>query len=355
MPDCRAARIAGRSCRFAGRRRAPEGKQLPDPQLGLAVALAAAHLALGSKTDNAGVATEAKAADPRAGVAIAQASSAKEGDTAKAELGYISPQHPRRRTRATPAPSAQQHMRAAIELPLASASPKAHRPPLPPSAAVAAPVALRTGDTAASTGEGEGRANDDTAFADKTAAAPRAASNGEAAKPVAQAFTLPGAETSADVRPLSSSARPIASDQFANVERVVDQIMAARQADLSKPAAIAVAHREFGQLTVTFDRTADGMNVEVAAQDGETQRALAAAMANERPVARHTTALRLPPTRRTPTPRQVAARLSKPGTVRAMRIPMIVTRFRSSRSSGRVRLTISTPCRTVVFDDALYA
>ena len=195
--------------------------------------------------------------------------------------------------------------------------------------AVAAPVAIRTGDTAASTGEGEGRANDDTAFADKTAADPRAASNGEAAKPVAQAFILPGAETSADVRPLSSSARPIASDQFANVERVVDQIMAARQADLSKPAAIAVAHREFGQLTVTFDRTADGMNVEIAAQDGEMQRALAAAMANERPVARqhdgasiaaNTTNANAPAGgERGPAPMPRA-------TVRAMRIPMSVTR-----------------------------
>lgn len=264
------------------------GEAAADPQLGLAVVpLAAAHLALGSKTDNAGVATEAKAADPRAGVAITQASSAKEGDTAKAELKLHISAAPAPQDARDTQPSAQQHMRAAIELPLASAKPES--PSTATSAeraAVAAPVAIRTGDTAASTGEGEGRANDDTAFADKTAAAPRAASNGEAAKPVAQAFTLPGAETSADVRPLSSSARPITSDQFANVERVVDQIMAARQADLSKPAAIAVAHREFGQLTVTFDRTADGMNVEVAAQDGETQRALAAAMANERPVAR---------------------------------------------------------------------
>ncbi|MEG3598362.1 MAG: hypothetical protein VX357_08935, partial [Pseudomonadota bacterium] len=223
-----------------------------DPQLGLAmVPLAAAHLALGSKTDNAGVATEAKAADPRAGVAIAQASSAKEGDTAKAELKLHISAAPAPQDARDTQPGAQQHMRAAIELPLASAKPES--PSTATSAeraAVAAAVAIRTGDTAASTGEGEGPANDDTAFADKTAAAPRVASNGEAAKPVAQAFTLPGAETSADVRPLASSARPIASDQFANVERVVDQIMAARQADLSKPAAIAVAHREFGQLTV---------------------------------------------------------------------------------------------------------
>ena len=58
--------------------------------------------------------------------------------------------------------------------------------------------------------------------------------------------------------------------------------MAARQFDLSKPAAIAVAHKEFGALTLTFDHSAGGMNVEIAAEDGEAQRALAAAMAHDR-------------------------------------------------------------------------
>ena len=58
--------------------------------------------------------------------------------------------------------------------------------------------------------------------------------------------------------------------------------MAARQFDLSKPAAIAVAHKEFGALTLTFDHSAGGMNVEIATEDGEAQRALAAAMANDR-------------------------------------------------------------------------
>ncbi|MEC7161901.1 MAG: hypothetical protein VXW57_08850, partial [Pseudomonadota bacterium] len=101
------------------------GEAATDPQLGLAVVpLAAAHLALGSKTDNAGVATEAKAADPRAGVAIAQASSAKEGDTAKAELKLHISAAPAPQDARDTQPGAQQHMRAAIELPLASAKPE---------------------------------------------------------------------------------------------------------------------------------------------------------------------------------------------------------------------------------------
>ncbi len=72
-------------------------------------------------------------------------------------------------------------------------------------------------------------------------------------------------------------------DTFADVERLVEQIISARQVDLSKPAALAVAHREFGALTLTFDQTVAGkMNVEIAAEDADAQRALAAAIVNDR-------------------------------------------------------------------------
>ena len=55
---------------------------------------------------------------------------------------------------------------------------------------------------------------------------------------------------------------------------VVEHLTAARQMDLSKPAAIAVAHKEFGALTVTFDQSAGKMNVEIAAENQESQRRL---------------------------------------------------------------------------------
>lgn len=76
--------------------------------------------------------------------------------------------------------------------------------------------------------------------------------------------------------------RTVTTDQFAQVERVVEHLTAARQMDLSKPAAIAVAHKEFGALTVTFDQSGGKMNVEIAAENQESQRALAAAMASDR-------------------------------------------------------------------------
>lgn len=80
----------------------------------------------------------------------------------------------------------------------------------------------------------------------------------------------------------SSTPRTVVTDPVAQVERVVEQLMAARQVDLTKPSAIAVAHKEFGALTVTFDPSAGGMNVEVAAEDSDAHRALAAAMASDR-------------------------------------------------------------------------
>ena len=80
----------------------------------------------------------------------------------------------------------------------------------------------------------------------------------------------------------SAPQRTVVADPVSQVERVVEQLMAARQVDLTKPTAIAVAHKEFGALTVTFDPSANGMNVEVAAQDSDAHRALAAAMAGDR-------------------------------------------------------------------------
>ena len=151
-------------------------------------------------------------------------------------------------------------------------------------AALGAPGAMRSDGGDKPSSEEGGKPAEDNALADKGKL--RAMALTDTAKPAAQGIAALSDESAASVRPVAAAPRPIAGDQFANVERVVEHLMAARQVDLTKSAAIAVAHREFGQLTVTFDQSAGGMNVEIAAQDGETQRALAAAMANERPSAR---------------------------------------------------------------------
>ncbi|MBX7481878.1 hypothetical protein [Qipengyuania qiaonensis] len=114
--------------------------------------------------------------------------------------------------------------------------------------------------------------------ASRVSATPSADTARSAQPTVATSFEQPiGTE-----RLVAAAPRVAAADQFANVERVVEHLMAARQMDLSKPTAISVAHKEFGALTVTFDQSAGGMNVEIAADNREAQRALAAAMAGDR-------------------------------------------------------------------------
>jgi len=119
--------------------------------------------------------------------------------------------------------------------------------------------------------------------AEKAVIAPRNASSIETTKPLPTAIAAPVDGSFHTARPVSAVTPISTNDPFLNVERVVDQLMTARQLDLSKPTAISVAHREFGALTVTFDQQSTGnMNVEIAAETSEAQRALAAAMANDR-------------------------------------------------------------------------
>ncbi len=106
---------------------------------------------------------------------------------------------------------------------------------------------------------------------------------GDVTKPIAAAIQNAADLIDNSVRTPATTARPVATDPLANIERIVDQLSTARQFDLSKPAAIAVAHREFGGLTVTFDQSAnDVMNVRIAAEDNEAQKALSAAIAADR-------------------------------------------------------------------------
>lgn len=295
----------------------PTGKELPLAALGLPVIAnaleapvaaeaknAAGKPAAGDlvpnapKTGNAANAATLPAATPGAGLAQATGEPPAEG----IDVRIAAAQQPRD-PRATGLVSSLQSGKAAMDLPAVAAHGRAEAAPVgtaPQSetkasvkaaatetaVAAAAPAkaetaALQGAGTAQRSAIGE-RKIGDKALAEKLASKPRTGATSDAAKSMPQALAVAADGSASTIQPVSSAARPIATDQFANVERVVEHLMAARQFDLSKPAAIAVAHKEFGALTLTFDHSAGGMNVEIAAEDGEAQRALAAAMANDR-------------------------------------------------------------------------
>ena len=295
----------------------PTGKELPLAALGLPVldntlAAPTAIEATGGegkpaagglvpnapKTDLAMTAPTPRATAPGAGLADA----AGEEPVAGLEVRISAAQEPRD-PRAAGMVSSLQTGKAAMDLPTVAAHGRAEAAPVgtalqgemkasvkaaatETAVAAAAPAkaetaALQGAGTAQRSAIGE-RKIGDKALAEKLASKPRTGATSDAAKSMPQALAVAADGSASTIQPVSSAARPIATDQFANVERVVEHLMAARQFDLSKPAAIAVAHKEFGALTLTFDHSAGGMNVEIAAEDGEAQRALAAAMANDR-------------------------------------------------------------------------
>ena len=88
----------------------------------------------------------------------------------------------------------------------------------------------------------------------------------------AAANTAPGVAASAGQIP-----------HFPELAAMVDRIAAARDSAGSASATIALAHKELGNLSLTFEATGRTLAVEVAAQDSDTQRALAAAIAADRP------------------------------------------------------------------------
>ncbi|MBB3033997.1 hypothetical protein [Alteriqipengyuania lutimaris] len=81
---------------------------------------------------------------------------------------------------------------------------------------------------------------------------------------------------------------------FPELAAMVDRIAAARDSAGSASATIALAHKELGNLSLTFETSGRTLDVEVAAQDSDTQRALAAAIAADRPQLRATEALAQP-------------------------------------------------------------
>ena len=117
----------------------------------------------------------------------------------------------------------------------------------------------------------------------------RVATAAEAIRPepaIAASVGQPVAPTQPEaVTRAADLARPDAFAAIDSIARMVDRLSAARDFGVVPTAALAVMHKEFGELSIAIDRISDTLQVEVAAKDGEAQRALAAALANDRAAA----------------------------------------------------------------------
>lgn len=157
-------------------------------------------------------------------------------------------------------------------------------PAILPERAQAARAASLEKDT--SSGERSGQ----PAAAENPAGAGRALASSESAKPfaipVVAALETAPANRGDGVR-IAAAAPANAMTSVENIERLVERLSVAREFDMAKPASIAVTHREFGALTVTFENARSGLDVEIAARDSEMQRALAQAVAADRPTSRN--------------------------------------------------------------------
>lgn len=125
--------------------------------------------------------------------------------------------------------------------------------------------------------------------AENSSGAARTLASAEGAKPFATPVIAALESTPANRKEgvrMAAAAPTNAMTSVENIERLVERLSVAREFDMSKPASIAVAHREFGALTVTFDNARSGLDVEIAAKDGDMQRALAQAVAADRPASR---------------------------------------------------------------------
>jgi len=137
----------------------------------------------------------------------------------------------------------------------------------------------------ASSGERSGQSS----AAESPAGAARALASSESAKPFAMpviaAHETAPANRGEGMR-MAAAAPTNALTSIDNIERLVERLSVAREFDMTKSASIAVTHREFGALTVTFDKARNGLDVEIAAKDNDMQRALALAVAADRPASR---------------------------------------------------------------------
>ena len=95
------------------------------------------------------------------------------------------------------------------------------------------------------------------------------------------AGAAPGVATHAPLSAASGTAN--AMPGFPELAALGDRIAAARDSAGGGSATVSLAHKELGNLSLTFETSGRTLDVEVSAQDNETQRSLAAALAADRP------------------------------------------------------------------------
>ncbi len=95
------------------------------------------------------------------------------------------------------------------------------------------------------------------------------------------AGAAPGGATHAPLGAASGTAGTLPG--FPELAALVDRIAAARDSAGGGSATVSLAHKELGNLSLTFETSGRTLDVQVAAQDNETQRSLAAALAADRP------------------------------------------------------------------------
>ena len=158
------------------------------------------------------------------------------------------------------------------------------QPPAAISSERTQPVRSSSLEKDASSGDRSGRA-----FGPESATgAARTLASPESAKPFAMPAFAPleaAAANRGDGLRVAAATTASAMSSVEGIERLVERLSVAREFD-TKSASIAVTHREFGALTVTFDYARNGLDVEIAAKDNDMQRALALAVAADRPTGR---------------------------------------------------------------------
>lgn len=123
------------------------------------------------------------------------------------------------------------------------------------------------------------------------------------ATPVVAAVDRAAATPAAAALPAMPAVTPDRADAVAHV---LDRLMAAREVGMGSLTSIAIANRDFGDLTVSFSDNGNSLDVSVTAADADKQRALAAALTMpERPVTRE------PATQATQAPQNTSATMQQ--------------------------------------------
>ena len=155
---------------------------------------------------------------------------------------------------------------------------EATEPSLRPLAAAAADSGAH-GQASAGGGGPEQRAGDQTTRSAIDLSALQVRETPSTPSPAAAAPGAPAAMPPAGAA--APAIVPAPFDPLGDLAAIVDRLAAAREALAPAAASLALAHAEFGALTLRFEQQQDGrLLVGLSAQDADAQRALAAALGN---------------------------------------------------------------------------